>query len=46
LVVEAREEAVKDLLAADLALALGIGALLLEGGAECDRRDEKGARVG
>src|SRR6266545_176580 len=43
LVVEAREEAVEDLLAADLALAFGVVALLLERGAERDRRDEEGA---
>jgi hypothetical protein len=43
LVVQAREEAVKDLLAADLPFALGVVALLLECGAELDGRHEDGA---
>jgi hypothetical protein len=43
LVVEACEEAVEDLLAADLALVLGVVTLLPERGTEGDRGDEKGA---
>jgi hypothetical protein len=43
LLVEAREEAVEELLAADLALAFGVVALLLKRGTEGDRGDEEGA---
>ena len=41
--VEALEEAVEDALPAELAFALGVVALGLEGGAELDGGDEEGA---
>src|SRR5918911_2045720 len=43
--VEPLQEPVEDLLAADLALAFGVLALLLEGGAELDGGDEEGAAL-
>lgn len=41
--VETFEEAVEDLLSADLSLVPGVVSLSLQGGTELDGRDEEGA---